>query len=723
MKKAGSGNRDHDETSGGPLLDRRGFLKAVGGGIIIFLVAGEASAQDRGIPRSQAGRELPSDFNAFLMIGADGRVSCFTGKIEMGQGIITSLAQMLSDELDVLVDRVDMVMGDTDRCPYDMGTFGSRSTRFFGPPLREAASMARSILLTMAAERLRTSKDRLVARDGIISVKGNGDKQVSYQQLTQGKYIERRLATKAAVKPESALRIMGSVLTRTDGALKVTGKARYAGDIMLPGMLYAKILRPPVHGAKLKGVDTSRVRSDPDVRVIEERDLIAVLHPRPDVAEKALAGVKAEFEVPESGLDYGTIHNHLLKMAPREGDLISEGGSIREGEKLATKVFEETFYDRYIAHAAMETHTATVNIEGGRVTVWPSTQRPFATKEDVARALGVHEERVRVITPFVGGGFGGKSNTQQSVEAARLAKLTGRPVQVMWSRQEEFFFDTFRPAAIVKIRSGLDDDQRIAFWKYDSFYAGPRGLEQFYAIPHHREVSYVHYTGKEGAHPFATGPWRAPGNNTNTFARESAMDIMAARIGMDPVEFRLKNLTDQRMVRTLKAAAKQFGWKRGIAPTRRGYGVACSTDAGACVVAMAEVHVTQATGAVKVDRIVCAQEMGFIVNPEGARIQMEGGLTMGLGYALTEEVGFRGGRILDTNFDTYEIPRLSGLPKIETLLLENRGLPPQGGGEPAITCVGAVIANAIFDGAGIRMYEMPMTPGRIKDALNKVRDN
>ena len=275
----------------------------------------------------------------------------------------------------------------------------------------------------------------------------------------------------------------------------------------------------------------------------------------------------------------------------------------------------------------------------------------------------------------------------------------------------------------MKIRSGVTGKGKITLWEYNTYYSGPRGLEQFYAIPHHRSVSYVHYHGMEGAHPFATGPWRAPGNNTNTFARESHIDIMAASLGMDPVDFRLKNMEDRRMTATLRAAAAKFGWKGGRSPSGQGQGVACSTDAGACVAAMAEVEVSAADGKVRVKRLLCAQDMGFVINPEGAIIQMEGCLVMGLGYALTEELSFKGGRVVDTNFDTYDIPRFSWLPKIDTVLVENRDLAPQGGGEPPITCVGAVIANAVFDATGLRMHEMPMTPERIKEGLQRLKRN
>jgi CO/xanthine dehydrogenase Mo-binding subunit len=303
------------------------------------------------------------------------------------------------------------------------------------------------------------------------------------------------------------------------------------------------------------------------------------------------------------------------------------------------------------------------------------------------------------------------------VEAARLAKVTGRPVLLTWSRKEEFFYDTFRPAAVVKIRSGVDGANQITSWSYDVYFAGPRGAEQIYAMPHHRELSHGHYTGIPGAHPFSTGPWRAPGANFNAFARESHIDTMAFKVGLDPLEFRLKNVNDKRMLRVLSMVAERFGWRRGTAPSGRGFGMACAVDAGAYVAAMGEVDVDKATGRVQVKRMVCVQDMGVIINPEGATTQMEGSLMMGLGQALTEEIHFKGGQILETNFDTYEIPRFSWLPKIETVLVENPEVPPQGGGEPPIVIVAALIGNAIFDKTGARLFELPMTSDRVKEAL------
>jgi isoquinoline 1-oxidoreductase len=348
---------------------------------------------------------------------------------------------------------------------------------------------------------------------------------------------------------------------------------------------------------------------------------------------------------------------------------------------------------------------------------WNPTQAPFRAQNDVAEALGISPKQVRVITPFVGGGFGGKTRNQQAVEAARLAKLTGKPVQVAWSRQEEFFYDTFRPAAIIDITSGLNSNNEITSWDYKIYYAGSRSSRPVYNIPHFVVSSLGGWRGRPGTHPFRVGAWRGPGSNTNVFAMECHIDIMAEKAGMDPLSFRIKNLTDKRMLRVLKTAAEMFGHSFAKLPSGKGYGMAITDYRGTYLATMAEVKVDAGSGQIRVERIVCAQDVGEVINPEGAIMQIEGGLIMGLGYVLTEEVHFKGGDVLDKNFDTYELPRFSWLPKIGARLIDNPDMAPQGGGEPAITSMGAVIANAVYDAVGVRFFELPMTPARVKAAI------
>jgi len=700
-------------------LCRRDFLKLLGGGIIIVVSSGDAEAffQERG---RGPGAGYPSDFNAYLRIGEDGRVTCYTGKIEQGQGAITALPQMLAEELEVSAESVDMVMGDTDLCPWDMGTFGSQTIRSFGPALRAAAAEARAVLLELAAEKLQVPADRLEAKAGTVYDKSRPQAKVTYAQLAQGKKIERHVTPKPALKKPAEFKVMGKPFNRRDAKVKVTGEAKYAGDIRLPGMLYAKILRPPAHDAKLKSLDTSPAEKTSGVRVVRDGDLIAVLHEYPDVAEKALASIKVQYDRPEAEVDDKTIFDRLLKSSP-EGKAVAQGGNLDEGAKIAALSFDETYLNSYVAHAAMETHTALAEVKGDKATVWASTQAPFRAKDEIAQVLGFPPQNVRLISPFVGGGFGGKTRNTQAVQAARLAKITGKPVQVAWTRADEFFYDTFRPAAIVKIKSGVSNSGQIVFWDYQVLFAGERSSQQFYNIPHHQTVVKGEWGGgASSAHPFDVGAWRAPGSNTNVFARESHIDIMAAKAGIDPVEFRMMNLNNKRMQRVIQAAAEKFGWTPAKAPSGRGVGVACADYVGTYLATMAEVEVRKDSGEVMVKRVVCSQDMGVAVNPEGATIQVEGCITMGLGYTLTEEIHFKGREILDLNFDTYHIPRFSWLPRIETVLLDSPELAPSGGGEPAIITIGAVVANAIYDATGARLMQLPMTPERVKSAIQSL---
>jgi isoquinoline 1-oxidoreductase len=493
----------------------------------------------------------------------------------------------------------------------------------------------------------------------------------------------------------------------------VTGAAQYTGDIRLPGMLYARLLRPPAHGSALIRADTTGARRLPGATVVEQDGLVAVLHPDPEQAERGLGLIDAEWGAPEGQVDETSIHDHLLAHAG-EAAVAGEAGNLDGGAVASTELFEHVYLDGYCAHAALETHTALAQPEGERITLWISTQTPFGDQQRVAQALGIPTESVRVITPFVGGGFGGKAANRQAVEAARLARATGRPVQVMWTREEEFFYDTFHAAAVVKLRSGVNAAGEISLWDYRVYGAGGRGAELYYHVPAHRVAVYG---ARPDTHPLATGPWRAPGNNTNTFARESQIDIMAAHARLDPLEFRLRNLRDARMRSVLEAVAARFGWQPAPAPSGRGLGIACGIDAGTYVAQIAEVQVDHASGRIRVKRVACAQDMGIVVNPEGATMQMEGCITMGLGYALAEQVRFRGGRVLERGYGTYRIPRFSWLPEIDTVLVPHDELAPQGGGEPAIITVGAAIANAVFDATGARVFALPLRPERVKAAL------
>lgn len=704
MKDPGMDEHAPGPSPAGTELDRRAFLKAAGG-LVILIPVGEAWASDAQERGGQRG--YPADFNAYLKIGEDGRVTCYSGKIEMGQANTIALAQMIAEELEVPVAAIDMVMGDTRLCPWDGGTNGSRSIKYFGPALRAAGAEAREVLIQLAAEQLKLPAGRLAARDGFVVDTGNQAARVAYGALVKGRRIERHLEKKPALKDPKQYKVIGKSVPPTNGRDKVTGKATFAGDVKLPGLLHGRVLRPPAHGAKLKSVDLSGVRRVEGARAFQDGTFVGVVHPKWEGAAAALEAIKANFSVPPPAVNDRTILDYL-KAQPGQARTVEEKGDVAKGEQGAAARFEQTYFTPYIAHAAIETHSATTQVGPDEATVWVSTQRPFGVQGEVARALGMPDERVRIITPLVGGGFGGKSAGPQAVEAARLSKLAGAPVQVVWTREEEFFNDTFRPAAYVTIKSALDANHRIVSWDYQVFFAGDRSSEMIYDAPHVRTRSTGSFGGG-GPHPFGTGAWRGPGSNTNIFARESHVDVMAAAAGMDPVEFRLKNLANPRLVRVLKAAADAFKWTPAKAPSGRGFGVALLDYLNTCVAAMAEVTVDRSTGQVRVKRVTVAQEEGQIVNPDGTRAQIEGCVAMGISSALSEEIHFDGGNVKERAFSSYDITRFSQVPETQVVLVDNPGLEPQGCGEPATTAIAAVLANAVFDATGTRRFRLPLS--------------
>jgi len=700
-------------------MDRRDFMKKIGGGIIIAFAVSDMSL----LGACSAEVDDKGGVNAYLKIGEDGRVTLFTGKIEMGQGPITSLPMMLADELDVSLESVDIIMGDTELCPYDQGTYGSLSTRKYGQAMRAAAAEAKAILLKMAAAELSTNNmqvdpSQLQVMDGIVSLKTDNTSNISYAELTQGKEILETVSGKPEMKKASEMKVMGNSRLHVDAELKTTGKAQYSGDLHLPGMLYARIVRPPSLGAKLLSIDTSAAEAIEGVEIVEAGDLVAVIHESQDIADVAITKIRTEWEEESVEVNHESIFDHLVKMGTEKRELKSKG-NLDSGRENASQTFSSEFRDPYLAHSPIENHTATAVFEDEKLKIWASCQTPYPTQEDVAEALGISKDNVRMMQIFTGGGFGGKIYNPQATEVALLAQKTKKPIQLTWSRQEEFMYDRLRPAATIKIESAIKEDGRISMWDYQLFAGGRRGAATFYDIPNHRTDQNNAPRGTM-VHPFHTGAWRAPSNNTNTFARESQMEIMAAAAGKDALEFRLEHLeNDEKMASVLKAGAEKFGWTAAKGPSGRGYGIACGIDAGTYVAVFVEIDVDKANGHVQVKRAVVSQNMGLVVNPQGAIIQAEGCVIMGLGYTFSEEIEFESRKMLTRNFDSYELPRFSWTPEIEVVLIDAQDDPPQGGGEPAIICMGGAVANAIFDATGARLYQQPMTPSRVLEALVK----
>jgi len=695
-------------------MRRRSFLQTTAAGTLTFFFTSRADSAPVVPTRPGA---YPEDFNAYLKISADGRVGCFVGKAELGQGAMTVLAMLVAEELELDPAQVDMLLGDTDLCPWDLPTGGSLTMWHTAPVLRGAAAEARAVLLGMASKALGAPVSDLALKDGAIWVKAAPKRRTSFGELVKGRKMERHLG-KVKPKPLSECTVIGRRVPRKDALAKITGAAKYAGDLRLPGTLHACVLRPPAHGLNLVTADTTAAERIPGVRIVRDGNLLAVIHPQPDTARKALALVKGTFEGTEPDVDDARIYQYLVdKAAPGQRVMISRG-DLAAGEKRAATVVEAEYRNAYESHATLEPHTCVAKWEEDRMTLWASTQAPFVLREEVATALKLGQDKIHIVAQFVGGGFGGKLPGPEAVEAARIARqVPGVPIQVAWNREEDLFLDTYRPAAVVKIRSGLDAGRgAITFW--DSTVAGVSQGEA--ELSYEMQANRYQAPAVPGLHPLKVGAWRAPNAHTNAFARESQLDALAAKAGVDPVTLRRRLITDARLLRLLDLAVETFGWEPAPGPTGRGIGLACGAWRQGLVVAVAQVAVDKSTGKVRTERFLEAVDVGLVVNPDGARQQVEGAITMCIGQALSEEIRFKGGRILDKNFDTYLLPRFSAIPRIQVVFADNSAMATQGIGEPPVVPVAAALANAVFDATGARVTHVPFTPERVLEALKRV---
>ncbi len=690
-----------------PEISRREFL-SLAGGLLVLVTAPRAVLE----AARAAGLGQVEEINAWLLIAADNKVTAFAGKVEMGEGIRTSFAQMVAEELTVPPSSVEMIIGDTARVPYDRGTFGSLSTRTVGRTLMAAAARARETLVQLAAERWGAKPDQLVVRDGRISMKTDAAKSVTLGELTQGKHIVHALPGEPRLIPFAEHETIGKPLHRVDGPAIVTGEEKFVGDLRMPGMAYAVLLYPPSFGAELVSVHKAEAEKLPGVvGVVREDDLIGVIAERQDIAERARSLIRATWRETTQPAQ-STLYDDLRRTGKPEGTVVDDPG-VASALAAARATFRSSYRTAYLAHAPIEPHVALVSVEADGVKAWVSAQTPFPHRDEIAEALGVDSTKVHVIVPRVGGGFGGKERADLAVAAARLSRAVKRPVLLSQNRAEEMTWNYFKPAALIDVRCGVDGSGRVQAWESDIYNCGGRGAEPPYGFP--KRVRTL-----ECDAPLDQGAWRGLAGSANTFAIECHIDEMAARLGVDPVEFRLRHLeNDPRLASAVKAAAEKYGWKSRAGQSGRGVGFACASDAGSRVAEIVEIELERTTGVMRVNRIVAAMECGWVINPNGLTNQIQGAITMGLGMALREAVRYENGKILTDSFASYRIPTIKDTPVIESVLVENASHPPEGAGEPPIFPVAAAVANAFFDLTGKRIREIPLSPESVSAALKE----
>ncbi len=687
-------------------LDRRDFLKLFGGGLLVCLTDFSVLAQESG--RTFGSHELPTDIAAWLSIAADSRVTVLTGKVEVGQNIRTSLAQQVAEELRVPFDSITMLMGDTDLVPWDAGTFGSRTTPTMGPQLRKMAAAARQSLIEMAAKRWNEDASKLTADDAKVTGPQSGQ-SLSYGELTRGEKLVQTVSTEVPLSPASDWKIAGTAVPKVNGRDFVTGRHKFPSDIVRPGMMFGKVLRPEGFNATLGSFDATKAERMPGVTVVHDGDFIALAAADPPTAERALSALHATWNVPAQPSNQGLFAS--LKESSKGGEdedgQKPSSGFVSQAIAAAPMHLHQQYTVQYIAHAPLEPRAAVAEWTNGKLTVWTGTQRPFGVRDELMAAFHLPAEKVRVVQPDMGSGYGGKHTGEAAIEAARLAKATGKPVKIVWTREEEFTWAYFRPAGLIRISSGANHDGTLVAWEHHNYNSGPAAIATPYNVTH--QLSQFHPADS----PLRQGSYRALAATANNFARESHMDELAHTIGMDPLEFRMKNLADPRLRAVLQAAADKFNWGPSKSTSKRGFGIACGTDKGGYVATCVELEIVPTDNEVKIRRVVQAWESGAIVNPDGLRNQVSGAIVQGIGGALFEQIQFANGRILNPHFAQYRVPRFSDAPQIEVVLLDRKDLPSAGAGESGIIGLAPAVGNAIFAATGTRLRNMPMAPNGI----------
>jgi nicotinate dehydrogenase subunit B len=620
------------------------------------------------------GERAPERVEQRIRVEPDGTIVALSGKIEFGQGIRTAFAQLVADEMGVAIERVRVVLGDTDQVPWDMGTFGSRSVAQEAPVLRRAAAFAREL-------------------------------------LARGAKIEGVVPNDVRLLPDSERRYVGKPMPRLEARDIVTGRATYVADVRPPNMAHGAVVRPPTRGAKARSVDDTAARAMPGVvAVVRQGDFVGVVAERAEQARAAADAIEVEWTTAPIG------QGGALELSMRDDKDVD--AALAKGRTR----LEAAYTLPPISNAPIGPSAAVADVRADRATIYAGTQRPFGLREQVAEVLGLDEKSVRVLPQMPSGTYGRNSSADAPVEAAILSKHAGRPVNVQWTRAEEFAYAPNRPAAYLEIAAALDEHGRIAAWRYDehtnvhtgggidpSFAAMTSGRN---AIPHYR-IGKARVTLHVEPTPLRTASFRSLAAAENIFAIESFMDELAHASGQEPLAFRLAHVDDPRLRRVYERAAEMSRW--GRAPgARRGLGLAGTIYHGTYIAEVAEVEV-EPSGRVRVIGVWAAVDPGQTLNPDGVRNQIEGGIQQSASWTLFEELRHRDGRVANTGWDTYPIATFRDAPRtIEVDVIGDATKPPSGVGEPGAVAISGAIGNAVFAATGVRVRQLPMTPERVR---------
>jgi nicotinate dehydrogenase subunit B len=697
------------------------------------------------------GSKPTSQLDDWLAIEADGEVTAFSGKVELGTGTLTALAQIVAEELELPLERVHLVMGDTARTPNEGYTAGSMTINTSGSALRQAAAEARRVLLEMAAAELDATIDELAVSDGVISVINDPQRKITFAELMGGKTFNREVPEDVPVKRPGQYRIVGTSTPRLDLPSKVIGNPSFIQDIRLPGMLHARLVRPPSLHARFIRMDTGSVKDVPGlVKIVQHGNFIGVVAEREEQAILAAGKLKVQWDEKPTLPPMQDLYTHLRTLPTLDQPLIDDEKT-EVALNQAERRLHATYYQPYHAHASIGPSCAVADVRKGQVTIWSSTSGPYPLRGALAQLLDVPEDEVRLVHVEGAGSYGQNGSDDATADAAVLSQAVGKPVRLQWSREDEFIWEPKAPAMVMEINAGLDTQGNVVAWDYHAWspthVSRPRMAEQLltaqllsgqaappprfsfgaernartnYSFPRQRVT--IHWLEDS---PLRGSSFRSLGGAENTFANESFVDELAAAIRVDPLEFRLRYLAEPRLREVLLAAAEKAGWQPRPSPLPRqegwaeGRGLAFARyeNDQAIVACIAFVAVDNESGAVRVKRIVVAHDCGLIINPDGVRNQIEGSIIQSLSRALKEEVKFNQWRVASVDWETYPILKFSEVPEVEIVLINRPEQPALGAGEPSHVTTAAAVANAIFDATGARVRQIPFTPDRIKMAL------
>ena len=704
---------------------------------------GSASGQaETASPQRPFWAEASTNLDDWIAIEADGTVVGYSGKVETGTGVRTALAQIVAEELDVPLERVRLVMGDTGRAPDEGYTAGSMTVRMSGGQLRKAAAEARLALFERASERLGVPHEQLEVHEGIISVRGVPDQRIGYGDLQGGQPFARQISGRAPHKPPQEYRVVGSNARRVDLAGKFTGASGFVHNLRLPGMLHGRIVRARRPGARVLALDDSAVR---DARVIRLGNFLGVVAEREEQAIKAAAQLQVTWE---ELMDLPPME-HLYDWMRAEATtdhFIAAAGDAEDAMRRAAKRVHAVYEQPFQSHASIGPSCAVAEWQNGQLSVWASSGGVYPLRGALADLLQLPPERIRVIHLEGAGAYGQNGSEDVAADAALLAREVGRPVRVQWSRRDEFIGEPKAAPMVMEVTAGLDEDGRIVAWRYDVwspthtnrprtalgllaggevrearqqalpamfFLGGARNAPTNYRLSDQRVM--MHGIADP---PLPTSSMRTLGGAGNTFANESLMDELASAAEADPLAFRLGHLDDPRGRDVLEAAAQASGWGEAL-PAGEGRGItfACYENNEAYVAMVAHVAVDEATGVIRVRRMVVAHDCGLIVNPDGVRNQVEGNVIQALSRALKEEVCFDAGRQTTVDWEGYPLLTFSEVPELEIVLINRTDEPSVGAGEPATVTVAAAVANAVYAATHARLRRVPFTPDRVRAAL------